>query len=54
MDLWLRKLEIANKKGSLPINLFREIKKNIQDAIVHDFNLIHEEFDFFDSLPSHL
>ena len=36
------------------MTLWRDIKHNVQDAAMHDFKLIREEFKFFDVLPSHL
>jgi len=54
LDLWMRKLEICNKKETLPISLFTDIKKNISAGIVHDFNLIQDEFEYFEQLPAHL
>jgi signal-transduction protein with cAMP-binding, CBS, and nucleotidyltransferase domain len=38
----------------LPLQLYTEIKSNITDAIVQDFNLIREEYDYFKCLPSGL
>ena len=54
VDTWMHKLETSNKQGTIPMGLFRDIKRNVQDAIVHDFNLIRDEHQFFDCLPSHL
>ena len=54
VDMWMHKLEASNKQGRIPMGLFRDIKRNIQDAVVHDFNLIRDEHHFFDCLPSHL
>ena len=44
VDMWMHKLESSNKQGRIPMGLFRDIKRNIQDAVVHDFNLIRDEF----------
>ena len=54
VDNWMNKLEKSNKQGSIPLVLWRDIKRNIQDAVVHDFKLIRDEFQFFDCLPPHL
>jgi len=56
VDIWLLKLEntLPGKTKHLPVALFRDIKSNIQDALVHDFNLIRDEFEFFDQLSSNL
>lgn len=54
VDMWMHKLEASNRQGRIPMGLFRDIKRNIQDAVIHDFNLIRDEHHFFDCLPSHL
>ena len=54
LDNWMNKLENSNKQDRIPMTLWRDIKHNVQDAAMHDFKLIREEFKFFDVLPSHL
>ena len=54
VDNWMNKLEKSNKQDRIPVALWRDIKHNVQDAAMHDFKLIREEFKFFDVLPSHL
>lgn len=54
MDLWLLRLENCNKEEKIPNQLYHSIKEFIQDAFVYDYNLIIEEFEFYNQLPSHL
>lgn len=54
LDLWLLRLENCNKEEKIPNHLYHSIKEFIQDAFVYDYNLIIEEFDFYNQLPSHL
>ena len=54
VDHWMNKLEKSNKQGRFPMVLWRDIKRNVQDAVVHDFKLIRDEFQFYDCLPPHL
>ena len=52
LDLWLLKLENCDKKHKIPNKLYYDIKEFIQDAFVYDYNLIIEEFDFYNELPA--
>lgn len=54
LDLWLLRLENCNKEEKIPNHLYYSIKEFIQDAFVYDYNLIIEEFEFYNQLPSHL
>ena len=47
LDRWMRKLEQSNGKLNLPNFLYRDIKKFVEEAFIYDFNLIIEEFDFY-------
>ena len=51
LDLWLVRLENCNKTDKLPNKLYDTIKEYIQDAFIYDFNLIIEEFQFYNELP---
>ena len=51
LDLWLLRLENCNKAEKIPNKLYDIIKEFILDAFVYDYNLIIEEFPFFDELP---
>lgn len=52
LDLWLLKLENCDKKYKIPNKLYYDIKEFIQDAFVYDYNLIIEEFNFYNELPA--
>ena len=52
LDLWLLRLENCNKEEKIPNKLYHSIKEFIQDAFIYDFNLIIEEFRFYDELPA--
>ena len=52
LDLWLLRLERCNKEEQIPNKLYHSIKEFIQDAFIYDFNLIIEEFRFYDELPA--
>ena len=52
LDLWLLRLENCNKEEKIPNKLYHSIKEFIQDAFVYDFNLIIEEFSFYNELPA--
>jgi hypothetical protein len=52
LDLWLLRLENCNKEEKIPNRLYHSIKEFIQDAFVYDYNLIIEEFNFYNELPA--
>jgi hypothetical protein len=54
LDLWLLKLENCDKTTKIPNKLYHDIKEFIQDAFVYDYNLIIEEFNFYNELPAHI
>ena len=54
LDLWLLRLENCNKEEKIPNKLYHSIKEFIQDAFVYDFNLIIEEFNFYNELPAQI
>lgn len=54
LDIWMRKLEVANNKVHLPNVLYRDIKKYVEEAFIYDFNLLIEEFDFYMYLPPNI
>lgn len=47
LDIWIKRLENSNKPYFIPPNLYCDIKQYVQDAFLHDFNLIIEEFNFY-------
>jgi len=54
LDLWLLRLENCNKEEKIPNTLYHSIKEFIQDAFVNDYNLIIEEFNFYNELPAQI
>ena len=54
LDLWLLRLEYCNREAKIPNKLYLEIREYIQDALVYDFNLIIEEYPFYNELPASL
>ena len=54
LDLWLLRLENCNKEEKIPNRLYHSIKEFIQDAFVYDYNLIIEEFNFYNELPAQI
>jgi len=47
LDHWLLRLENCNKYEKIPNYLYHQIKVFIEDAFIYDFNLIIEEFQFY-------
>ena len=54
LDLWLLRLENCNAQEKIPNRMYQLIKEFIQDAFIYDYNLIIEEFSFYQELPSDL
>jgi hypothetical protein len=52
LDLWLLRLEYCNREEKIPNKLYLEIREYISDALVYDYNLIIEEYPFYDELPA--
>lgn len=50
IDTWALKLEKSNKPRFLHSKLYSEITQNVQNAMQFDFNLIIEEFEFYQQL----
>ena len=50
LDLWITKIEKANKPKFINPQLFHDIRKNLEVAFGHDFNTIVEEFHFYQQL----
>ena len=50
LDLWIKRIERSNKPFYLPPKLYGDIKGQVQDSYLHDFNLIIEEFPFYSQL----
>jgi len=47
LDLWIKKIERSNKPYFIPPRLYYDVRQYVQNAFLHDFNLIIEEFPFY-------
>ena len=54
LELWVSQLEEANKKKTMTMHMYYEIKRYLKDAMLYDHNMIIEEYEFFDQLPPSL
>ena len=54
LDLWIKKIEKSNKPFHIQPTLYNDIKKYVEQAFKHDFNLVVEEFDFFQQLTPNM
>jgi hypothetical protein len=50
LDLWIRKIEKSNKPYYIQPVLYKEIRTYVEYAFRYDFNLVCEEFDFYNEL----
>ena len=44
LDMWIKKIEKANKPFHIQATLYNDIRKYIEQAFLYDFNLLIEEF----------
>jgi hypothetical protein len=51
LDIWIKKIERSNKPYYIPPDLYSNIKQYVHDAFMYDFNLIIEEFNFYQQIP---
>ena len=51
LDVWVQKLERANSSLHISPSLYTNILTFIEDAMKMDYNLIIEEFTFYQTLP---
>ena len=52
LDLWIQRIEKSNKPLFIPPFLYDKIKGYVKDALLFDFNMIIEEFNFYQKLSS--
>lgn len=52
LDLWIQRIEKSNKPLYIPPFLYDKIKGYVKDALLFDFNMIIEEFNFYQKLSS--
>lgn len=47
LDIWIKKIEKSNRPFYIPPELYANIKKYVEEAFLHDFNMVIEEFPFY-------
>ena len=47
LDMWIKKIEKSNKPFHIQPTLYNDIRKYVEQAFYHDFNLVIEEFQFY-------
>jgi len=47
LDMWIKKIEKSNKPYHIMPTLYNDIRNNVEEAFLYDFNLIVEEFQFY-------
>ena len=47
LDMWIKKIEKSNKPFHIQPYLYNDIKQYINQAFLYDYNLVIEEFQFF-------
>jgi hypothetical protein len=50
LDVWIKKLEKSNSKVHIQPNLYNDIRKYVENAFLYDFNLVIEEFQFYQQI----
>ena len=47
LDMWIKKIEKSNKPFHIQPTLYKDIRKYVEQAFMYDFNLVIEEFVFY-------
>ena len=47
LDMWIKKIEKSNKPFHIQPILYNDIRKYVEQAFMYDFNLVIEEFSFY-------
>lgn len=47
LDMWIKKIEKSNKPFHIQPTLYNDIRKYVEQAFMYDFNLVIEEFVFY-------
>ena len=47
LDMWIKKIEKSNKPFHIQPTLYNDIRNNVEEAFLYDFNLLVEEFNFY-------
>ena len=50
LDMWIKKIEKSNKPFHIQPTLYNDIRKYVEQAFLYDFNLVIEEFPFFQQI----
>lgn len=50
LDMWIKKIEKSNKPFHIQPYLYNDIKQYINQAFLYDYNLVIEEFQFFQQI----
>lgn len=50
LDMWIKKIEKSNKPYHIQPTLYNDIRKYVEQAFMYDFNLVIEEFQFYQHL----
>ena len=50
LDIWIKKLEKSNSMVHIQPNLYNDIRKYVENAFMYDFNLVIEEFQFYQQI----
>lgn len=54
LDMWIKKIEKSNKHYHIQPYLYNDIKNYINQAFLYDYNLVIEEFQFFQQINPRL
>ena len=50
LDMWIKKIEKSNKPFHIQPTLYNDIRKYVEQAFKYDFNLVIEEFSFYQQI----
>jgi hypothetical protein len=50
LDMWIKKIEKSNKPYHIQPTLYNDIRKYVEQAFLFDFNLVIEEFPFYQQI----
>lgn len=50
LDMWIKKIEKSNKPFHIQPTLYNDIRKYVEQAFLYDFNLVIEEFPFYQQI----
>lgn len=51
LNLWIKKLELTDREKHIKPALYYDIIRNVEDAFSLDFDMIIDEFSFYQKLP---